>query len=107
MSLEHRDQPLGILGPLPDVLGSVYEISTLNKDVIALVNGTQTPDQEEAARKKNPKFFEILQAYNVTVENRTIASIERLQDGSKDNDPQTHEQFDKFGVHFTDSGMHS
>lgn len=101
---EHRDQPLGVLGPLPDVLSSVYEVHTLNTDIIALVNGTQTPEQEEAARQKNPKFFEILQAYNVTIENRTIASIERLQDGSKDNDPSTHEQFDKFRVHFTDGG---
>ncbi|PYH78527.1 sulphydryl oxidase [Aspergillus uvarum CBS 121591] len=80
---EHRDQALGILGALPDVVGSVLETHTLNTDVIALVNGTDTPAYEAALAAKYPDWRAQLAAWDVAVDNRSIASIERLQDGEE------------------------
>ncbi|KXX73048.1 hypothetical protein MMYC01_210495, partial [Madurella mycetomatis] len=58
--------PLGLLGSLADVPGAMCEIVTLNSDVVAFVNRTDIPSA-------------YLDAYNVTVDNRTIAAITRLQ----------------------------
>ncbi|KAE8401391.1 hypothetical protein BDV37DRAFT_296251 [Aspergillus pseudonomiae] len=97
---EHRDQPFGILGALPDVVGSVLEVYTLNTDIIAFVNGTQTPDQEAALAKKYPNWEAQLEAYNVRLENETIASFERIQDGAQVKDRNGTRQIDIFRVHF-------
>ncbi|QGA17286.1 hypothetical protein EYB26_004957 [Talaromyces marneffei] len=93
---EHRDQPFGILGNLSDVLGSVIEVWTLNQDIIAFVNGTNTPDQQVALAVKYPQWEAQLQACNVIINNETILSIERLQDGSTYNDPVQGLEFDLF-----------
>lgn len=98
---EHRDQPFGILGALPDVVGSVLEVSTLNKDIIAFVNGTQTPDQEAELAEKYPDWEAQLEAYNVRLENATIESFERIQDGGQVKDRNGTRQIDIFRVHFT------
>ncbi|KAL2012542.1 hypothetical protein VTN00DRAFT_67 [Thermoascus crustaceus] len=99
---EHRDQPMGVLGPLRDVLDGVNVLRTLNQDVIAFTNGTWTPDEEAAALKENPKFFQHLEAYNVVIDNRSIVAIERLADGSMLYSPKEHKQFDRFRVHFAE-----
>ncbi|RAL09144.1 NAD(P)/FAD-dependent oxidoreductase [Aspergillus homomorphus CBS 101889] len=99
---EHRDQPLGILGELPDVVGSVLETHTLNTDVIALVNGTDTPAYEAALASKYPDWRAQLAAWNVTVDNRSIASIERLQDGAENRSDDGSAMLDVFRVWFTD-----
>ena len=99
---EHRDQPFGILGKLRDILGSVIEIETLNKDIIAFVNGTYTPEEVAIISEKYPTWLEQIEAYDVVIDNRTISSFERLQDGSVVNNPEEHREFDKFRVHFTD-----
>ncbi|KAE8552577.1 hypothetical protein EYB25_003955 [Talaromyces marneffei] len=99
---EHRDQPFGILGNLSDVLGSVIEVWTLNQDIIAFVNGTNTPDQQVALAVKYPQWEAQLQACNVIINNETILSIERLQDGSTYNDPVQGLEFDLFRVNFAD-----
>ncbi|PYH42716.1 FAD/NAD(P)-binding domain-containing protein, partial [Aspergillus saccharolyticus JOP 1030-1] len=98
---EHRDQPLGILGGLPDVVGSVLETHTLNTDVIALVNGTDTPSGEAALAAKYPDWRAQLAAWNVQVDNRSIASIERLQDGEEVRGDDGSME-DVFKVWFTD-----
>ncbi|KAI1467889.1 FAD/NAD(P)-binding domain-containing protein [Daldinia caldariorum] len=78
---EHADQALGLLGPIEEAAGLVREISTLNSDIIAFVNGTDTPEGRAAAEKSFPSWEKYLRIHNVTVENRTIASIKRLKDG--------------------------
>ncbi|KAI5927088.1 sulphydryl oxidase [Camillea tinctor] len=82
---EHADQPLGLLSDLTDAPGLVREISTLNSDIIAFVNGTDTPENRAATEESFPQWEAFLKLHNVTVENRTLASITRLRDGGADN----------------------
>ncbi|KAJ5083859.1 hypothetical protein NUU61_008438 [Penicillium alfredii] len=96
---EHRDQPFGIIGDLADALGSVLETNTQFSDIIAFVNGTQTPQGEAKATSQHEGWEEQLKAWNVKIENRTISSIERIQDGSTHRNASG--QYDKFRVHFT------
>ncbi|KAJ5160934.1 uncharacterized protein N7482_007938 [Penicillium canariense] len=98
---EHRDQPFGIIGNLSDVLGSVLEVNTQFSDIIAFVNGTQTRAGEAQATASHEDWEEQLKAWNVKIENRTIASIERIQDGETHQNKTADLQFDKFLVHFT------
>ncbi|KAJ9195967.1 hypothetical protein DTO164E3_6505 [Paecilomyces variotii] len=97
---EHRDQPLGILGPMKDIMGSVLEVySTLNKDIIAFVSGTQTEEQEAILDKAHPNWREVIASYGIKLDNRTITEIERVQDGEAHQDSQGR-QFDIFRLHF-------
>lgn len=98
---EHRDQPFGILGGIADVLGSVLEINTQFSDVIALVNGTLTPQGKAAATTKHKGWERQLKAWNIKIDNRTIERIERTQSGEVHQDKSADLQFDKFLVHFT------
>ncbi|EAW14752.1 NAD(P)/FAD-dependent oxidoreductase [Aspergillus clavatus NRRL 1] len=96
---EHRDQPFGILGPLPEVVGAVLEVYTLNTDIIAFVNGTQTPENEAKVTAKYPSWEKQLQAYNIRIDNGSIASFERLQDGAAPANRDDEDcQFDIFKV---------
>ena len=99
---EHRDQPLGVLGALRDAYSSVIEAHHLNTDVIIYANGTENDEEKAVLDKKYPGWDKELEAYNVTINNASIASIERVQDGSKVNDPEKDIQFDKFLIHFAD-----
>lgn len=102
---EHADQALGLIGPLSSVPGTIREILTLNKDIIAFVNGTDTPANRDATELSSPRWQEYLKLHKVKVENRTIASIERLKDGSDHSaDPSlpTAPEKDLFRVHFAD-----
>ncbi|KAJ5952976.1 FAD-dependent pyridine nucleotide-disulfide oxidoreductase [Penicillium vulpinum] len=98
---EHRDQPFGMIGDITDMLGNVLETHTLYTDIIAFVNGSQTADGEARATAKVADWKEQLAAWNTTIDNRTITSIERLEDGGKDREEDGDEQFDKFRLHFT------
>ncbi|KAI1416286.1 FAD/NAD(P)-binding domain-containing protein [Hypoxylon sp. FL1857] len=102
---EHEDQSLGLLGPLQEAADLVREISTLNSDIIAFVNGTDTPDARAAADKSFPNWQKYLQIHNVTVDNRTIARINRLKDGGDpppDPSLPTAPEYDLFSVDFTE-----
>ncbi|KAI1820591.1 hypothetical protein F4861DRAFT_522450 [Xylaria intraflava] len=101
---EHADQPLGILSPLIDAASSVQEISTLNSDIIAFVNGTDTPEMRAATEKKFPNWQDYLALNNIQVENRTIAGVVRLADGGVNEDPSapTFPEHDLFRVDFTE-----
>lgn len=102
---EHEDQALGLLADLEEAAGLVREISTLNSDIIAFVNGTDTPEQRAAAEKSFPQWEKYLQIHNVTVENRTIARVNRLKDGSEppaDPSLPTAPEYDLFSVDFTE-----
>ncbi|KAK0616328.1 hypothetical protein B0T14DRAFT_567935 [Immersiella caudata] len=84
---KHADQPLGLLGPLTDAPGAVRETVTLNSNVVAFVNGTDTP----AARAETEK--------------KTIKFITRLREGSTGHeDPSlpTVAEHDWFRVEFTE-----
>jgi thioredoxin reductase len=85
---EHEDQELGLLGPLQSVPSAVREILTLNKDIVAFVNGSNTAENRKATEKDSSEWEVYLKANNVTVENRVIKEIVRLKDGEdKDADP--------------------
>ncbi|KAG6022278.1 hypothetical protein E4U41_002289 [Claviceps citrina] len=102
---EHVDQGLGLLGPLTSVPGTVREVLTLNKDLIAFVNGTDTPGNRAAAALKDAQWQEYLQLHNVQVDNRTITGIERLRDGAEQpGDPAlpSFPEHDLFRVTFTE-----
>ncbi|KAJ6155209.1 FAD-dependent pyridine nucleotide-disulfide oxidoreductase [Penicillium chermesinum] len=95
---EHRDQPFGIISNIADRAGDQHPFS----DIIAFVNGTYTPAGEAAAQSQHDKWLEQLNAWNVTIENRTISSLERIQDGGVHRNKTIDEQYDKFLVHFTE-----
>jgi len=101
---EHADQPLGLLGPLTDAPGAVREMVTLNANVVAFVNGTDTPAARAETEKKFAGWEKYLQLHNVTVDNRTIQSITRLRegtDGHEDPSLPTVAEHDLFSVAFT------
>lgn len=79
---EHEFQSLGLLASLDDVPGLVREVSTLNFDVMAFVNGTDTPETRSAADASFPSWEDYLQLAQVTVYNQSITSITRLKDGA-------------------------
>ncbi|GAP84680.1 putative sulphydryl oxidase [Rosellinia necatrix] len=101
---EHADQPLGILSPLNEAASQVQEISTLNADIIAFVNGTDTPEMRAATEKKFPGWEKYLAARGVAIENRTISALVRLADGGEDEHPEapTFPEHDLFRVDFTE-----
>lgn len=95
---EHEDQRLGLLGSLVDIIGSVYESITLNTDIIAFVNGTDTPANEATLEANHPGWRQQLEGYNVTYINDTIVSINRTQDGALVFDPNTGAEYDRFNI---------
>ncbi|KAI0420606.1 sulphydryl oxidase [Xylaria grammica] len=101
---EHADQPLGILSDLNEAASQVQEISTLNDDIIAFVNGTDTPEERAKTDAKFPGWKEYLELRNITVENRTIAGLVRLADGGANEHPSapTFPEHDRFRVDFTE-----
>lgn len=102
---EHADQPLGLLAPIDQIPGMVREMLTLNRDIIAFVNGTDTVANRAATEKKSPKWETYLQIHGVRIENRTIAAIKRLKEGTTgDEDPSLPSvaEFDSFSVEFTE-----
>ncbi|KFY62456.1 hypothetical protein V496_04588 [Pseudogymnoascus sp. VKM F-4515 (FW-2607)] len=99
---EHRDQAFGILGSIVDVVGSVLEVSTLNSDIIAFVNGSFTDANVKTLDEKRPGWQQQLKGYGVKLENRTITSIERLQDGAIVQDVSERKEYDEFRVHLED-----
>ncbi|PHH78483.1 hypothetical protein CDD82_3036 [Ophiocordyceps australis] len=102
---EHADQSLGLLSSLDEVPGLVREILTLNKDIVAFVNGSDTPAMRAATGSKEPQWEEYLRIHNVRIENATLQAIERLADGGAEHqDPSlpTAPEYDKFNVRLAD-----
>ncbi|KAH7140144.1 sulphydryl oxidase [Dactylonectria estremocensis] len=101
---EHADQPLGLLAGLDEIPGMVREMLTLNTDIVAFVNGTDTPELRAATEVKSPEWQTYLDIHNVTIENRTISEIKRLRDGTNgDEDPSLPSvaETDLFSVRFS------
>ncbi|KAI2470923.1 FAD/NAD(P)-binding domain-containing protein [Annulohypoxylon bovei var. microspora] len=102
---EHEDQSLGLLGPLEEAASLVREISTLNSDIIAFVNGTDTAEQRTAADASFPEWQRYLQIKNVTIDNRTITRVNRLRDGGDppaDPSLPTAPEYDLFSLDFAE-----
>ena len=100
---ERKDQPLGLIGKLQDIPGLFREIRTLNKDVVAFVNGSDTPEMRAETDAKNMGWKSWLSMHNVRLDNRTIKSITRLSDSRvEDQDPNlpTTPEYDSFKVNF-------
>ncbi|KAJ0160996.1 putative thioredoxin reductase [Colletotrichum tanaceti] len=82
---EHADQSLGLLAAdFDDLPSMVREILTLNTDIVAFANGTDTPAARVETEAKNPKFAEFLNLHHVPIENRTIKAITRLRNADND-----------------------
>ncbi|KAL4875993.1 putative cytoplasmic thioredoxin reductase [Aspergillus karnatakaensis] len=100
---EHRDQPLGVLGNLSDAYDSVRELHpTLNQDIRVFSNGTNNTAQWDRLAQKNPNWQAVFKAYNVTINDKAIANITRVQNGNETQDKALRKEFDKFRVYFTD-----
>ncbi|KAL2064618.1 hypothetical protein VTL71DRAFT_3755 [Oculimacula yallundae] len=100
---EHKHQALGLLTSLDQGATTVREILTLNKDIIIFVNGTDTPAMRASADTRFPNWDKYLELHGISIENRTISSIERLRDGSApEADPSlpSHPEHDVFQVNF-------
>lgn len=79
---EHREQSLGVVGPLSDALSAALEMHNMNPDIIVMTNGTDTPEQRAKATERSSTWQEQFAAYNISIVNTTIASFTRLQDGN-------------------------
>ena len=106
---EHADQPLGLLGSLDNVPAAVREMLTLNQDIVALVNGTDTPAVRAATEAKTAQWEKYLRLHDVRVDNRTIAAIVRLRsatEAGEEEDPSlpTAPEHDLFRVDFVEGG---
>ncbi|KAM3418984.1 hypothetical protein BST61_g4941 [Cercospora zeina] len=102
---EHADQPYGVLGPFDKSGDTPLEILTLNKDVIIFANGTDTPDNRAIVQKKLPGYDTWYKVHGINVDNRTITSLERLQDAAAQyHDPTkpTSPEYDLFRLNFTE-----
>ncbi|EMT72863.1 hypothetical protein NOF04DRAFT_11978 [Fusarium oxysporum II5] len=102
---EYADQPLGLLCPLDKVATYVRKVLTLGTDIVAFVNGTDNDEMRRAADEKFPQWGEYLNLHNVTIDNRTITSLQRLKDGEDvDRKPwlPSVPKDDLFSVHFTE-----
>ncbi|KAF5618580.1 thioredoxin reductase [Fusarium sp. NRRL 52700] len=102
---EYADQPLGLFCPLDKVANYVRKVLTLDTDIVAFVNGTDTHEMRSLADTRFPQWDEYIKLHNVTIDNRTIASVERLKEGEEvDKDPHLPSvpKDDLFSVHFTE-----
>ncbi|CVL06091.1 related to thioredoxin reductase [Fusarium mangiferae] len=102
---EYADQPLGLLCPLDKVAIYVRKILTLDTDIVAFVNGTDNDVMRRVANAQFPQWEEYLKLHNVTIDNRTITSLERLKEGEEvDKEPRKPSvpKDDLFSVHFTE-----
>ncbi|KAI5239937.1 hypothetical protein E4T43_06440 [Aureobasidium subglaciale] len=99
---EHRDQPFGILGPLSESIGAVLEVLTLNRNVVIFANGTDNAEEAAKLDQNRPEWKQTLSTLGVQIDNRTITSITRLQDGSNVQDESHTAEYDMFEVNFVD-----
>lgn len=74
-------------------------MATLNTDVVAFVNGTDTPEERAAAEASFPRWQTYLELKNVTVHNGTIERLVRLETATP-GDPSlpTYPEYDLFSI---------
>ncbi|KAG4274562.1 hypothetical protein FPRO04_09229 [Fusarium proliferatum] len=102
---EYAEQPLGLLCPLDKIASHVLSVITLTTDIVAFVNGTDNDEMRRVADAQYPQWEEYLKLHNVTIDNRTITSLERLKEG-EDIEKNPHlpsvPKDDLFDVRFTE-----
>ncbi|KAL9064042.1 MAG: hypothetical protein Q9161_009125 [Pseudevernia consocians] len=93
---EHRDKPFANLGPFSAafVQNSITQ-TTLNPDILMLTNGTYNDTTKAQASKDLPDWTDRLALYNISVEDRIIASFSRVNKNDSDYN-------DDFRITFTD-----
>ena len=93
---EHRDKSFANLGPFSAafVQNSIAQ-TTLNSDILMLTNGTYNDVTKAQASNDLPDWVEQLALYNISVEDRIIASFSRVHGNDSDYD-------DDFKITFTD-----
>lgn len=97
---EHRGQTMGILGPMSEFFASVIEVyPTLNKNITAYVNGTNTTEQRAILDKTYPHWETAIRHSGIRVENKTIARIDRIRNGTAKCDADR--VLDQFNISFT------
>ncbi|KAL4761090.1 NAD(P)/FAD-dependent oxidoreductase [Aspergillus foveolatus] len=101
---EHRDQPVGVIGNFSDSYDSVRELyPTLNRQIRVISNGTANDTaQLERIGKKDPNWRAVFEAYNVTINDRPIQNITRVQDGSEVQEEAIRKELDIFRVYMDD-----
>ncbi|CBF71843.1 hypothetical protein AN6963.2 [Aspergillus nidulans FGSC A4] len=101
---EHRDQPVGVIGNFSDSYDSVRELyPTLNRQIRVLSNGTANDTaQLERIDKKDSNWRAVFEAYNVTINDRTIQNITRVQDGGEVQEEVIRKELDIFRVYMDD-----
>ncbi|TVY18133.1 putative thioredoxin reductase [Lachnellula arida] len=99
---EHRDQKFGILGSIVDSVSSVIESETLFHDIVVFANGTYTDENVATLNTNRPGWATQFQKYGVVINNATIESIDRLQDGAVVHNVTTDSEYDKFQVNLAD-----
>jgi thioredoxin reductase len=101
---EHRNQSMGVLGDLSEAYGAVQELHpTLNKDMRIFANGTNTTEQRQKLDQNHPGWQKVFRAYNITINNKFIANITRIQNGSEVQDQAIRREFDMFRIYFADN----
>lgn len=75
------------------------EVASLNTDVVAFVNGTDTAEERAAAEESFPRWETYLDLKKVKVYNGTIEGLVRLKNATL-GDPSlpTHPEFDLFRI---------
>lgn len=95
---EHRDKTFANLGPFSAafVQSSIAQTS-LNADILLLTNGTCTNATKAQASQDLPDWAARLALYNISIEDRIIASFSRVNGNDSDYN-------DDFRITFTDGG---
>ncbi|KAH8655882.1 pyridine nucleotide-disulfide oxidoreductase-like protein [Xylariales sp. PMI_506] len=83
---ESADQSLGLLCPMDEVASMVREILTLNTDIIAFVNGTDTEEARAKADSSFPDWDIYLDVHSIKVVNTSISQITRVSGGDDSGD---------------------
>ncbi|KAF7593581.1 hypothetical protein BBP40_011201 [Aspergillus hancockii] len=73
------------------------------KDIRIYASCTNTTEQRQKLNKKHPNWQKVFQVYNVTINNKVIVNITRIQNGSEVQDPTIRREFDKFRIYFKDN----
>ncbi len=100
---ESADQPMGFLGALDQIPKMLRETVTLNSDIIAFVNGTDTQQIRAQADQREPDWETYLDLHKIKVDNRTISRLVRLRDNddsAEDTSLPSNPHHDLFSVEF-------
>ncbi|KAH2457985.1 hypothetical protein KXW63_002415 [Aspergillus fumigatus] len=85
---------------MPTIASKNYP--TLNKDIRVYSNGTNNTAQLTRIASKDQNWEGVFKVYNITIINKPILNITRVQNGNIVQDEAIRKEFDNFQVYFTD-----